>query len=46
MRPYIDSFSREERAAAFREALATLPPNRIPDFTELTVAMNFASASR
>ena len=23
-----------------------LPPNRIADFTELTVAMNFASASR
>jgi hypothetical protein len=46
MRPYLDSFSREERAAAFEEALAMLPPNRMPDFTELTVAMNFASAPR
>jgi ubiquinone/menaquinone biosynthesis C-methylase UbiE len=46
MRPYIDSFSRQERAAAFKEALAMLPPNRKPDLTELTVAMNFASAPR
>jgi hypothetical protein len=46
MRPYLDSFSREERAAAFEEALAMLPPNRMPDLTELTVAMNFASAPR
>jgi len=46
MRPYLDSFSTEERAAAFEEALAMLPPNRMPDLTELTVAMNFASASR
>lgn len=46
MRPYLDSFSREERAAAFEEALATLPANRMPDLTELTVAMNFASAPR
>ncbi len=46
MRPYLDSFSREERAAAFEEALAMLPPNRMQDLTELTVAMNFASAPR
>jgi hypothetical protein len=46
MRPYIDSFSREQRAAAFEEALAMLPPNRMPDLTELTVAMHFASAAR
>ena len=45
-RPYIDSFSSEERAAAYKEALAMLPPNRNPHFTELTVAMNFASAAR
>jgi len=45
MRPYIDSFSSEERAAAFKEALAMLPPNRKPDFTELTVAMNFCFRS-
>jgi SAM-dependent methyltransferase len=46
MRPYIDSFSREERAAAFAEALAALPLNRARDVTELTVAMTFASAPR
>jgi ubiquinone/menaquinone biosynthesis C-methylase UbiE len=46
MRSYIDSFSREERDAAFEEALATLPRNRAADLTELTVAMNFAFAPR
>jgi ubiquinone/menaquinone biosynthesis C-methylase UbiE len=46
MRPYLDSFSRQERAAAFEEALAMLPANHMPDLTELTVAMNFASAPR
>jgi hypothetical protein len=37
---------RCKRAAAFEEALAMLPANRMPDLTELTVAMNFASAPR
>ena len=46
MRPYVDSFSKEERAQAYKEALATLPSNRKSDWTELTVAMNFASAPR
>ena len=46
MRPYIDSFSMEERRAAFQEALAALPRNRSRDLTELTVAINFASAQR
>ena len=46
MRAYVDSFSKEERAAAFNEALAMLPPDRKPDVTELTVAMNFAFAPR
>lgn len=46
MRPYLDSFSKEERATAFAEALAMLPEKRKPDLTELTVAMNFAAAPR
>jgi len=46
MRPYVDSFSRQERATAFTEALALLPVMREPEFTELTVAMNFAAAPR
>jgi SAM-dependent methyltransferase len=46
MRPYVDSFSKEERATAFAEALAMLPAKRQPDFTELTVAVNFAAAPK
>jgi SAM-dependent methyltransferase len=46
LRAYIESFSAEERAAVFKEALDTLPPNRDPARTELTAAINFASAPR
>jgi SAM-dependent methyltransferase len=46
MRPFIDSFSPEDRAQAFQEALATLPPTPDVHRTELTAAVNFASAGK
>ena len=46
MRPYIDSFSREERAQAFQEALAILPKGGDPERTELTVSVNYAVATK
>lgn len=45
LRPYIDSFSAEERAAAFAEAVAMLPADRKPDRTAFTSAMNLVSAT-
>lgn len=46
MRPYIDSFSREERAQAFQEALWVLPNDGDPECTELTVSVNYAVGTR
>jgi hypothetical protein len=46
LRPYIDSFSREERAAAFDEAVAMLPKDRERNRTEFVSAMNLASAGK
>lgn len=44
LRPYVDSFPSDVRAEAFRESLAMLPADRDPERTELTAAVNFASA--
>jgi SAM-dependent methyltransferase len=46
LRPYIDSFSPETRGEAFRESLAMLPDGGDPECTELTAAVNFASARK
>jgi SAM-dependent methyltransferase len=46
MRPYLDSFSPEDRAAAFQEALAILPRDRDPKRTDLTLSVNFAAGTK
>jgi SAM-dependent methyltransferase len=43
MRSYLDSFTADERAAAFQEALSLLP-DKTQRSTNLTAAINFASA--
>ncbi len=45
-RPFIDSFRLRDRAQAFQEALATLPPPRDVHRMELSAAVNFASAGK
>jgi SAM-dependent methyltransferase len=44
MRPYLDSFTADQRAAAFQEALSILPDQNERDNTDLTAAINFAVA--
>jgi ubiquinone/menaquinone biosynthesis C-methylase UbiE len=46
MQPYLDGFTSDERAAAFREAVALLPRERDPERTDLTAAVNFAVATK
>jgi ubiquinone/menaquinone biosynthesis C-methylase UbiE len=46
MQPYLDSFTSDERAAAFREAVALLPRERNPERTDLTAPVNFAVATK